>query len=418
MTFLQKIRNHWKIGLCLVNHGSDNKQRLTKLAENRASIRDIEGIQTSIRNIQERLESAARAIADAEISEGIFRCEETESLLNFLAYHGRILYDAIITDQVDAGWLPHHIGRVQLVCAHAEAFLPLEFLYEKPTPSLDAKLCPRSEQALKEGNCKDCLLNDDLKNIPYICPIGFWCMSRVIERHAHDASYGTILGSSDYVMQSEPVDDRMDLQVLRTCLYAASNRVDSVVPGQTRQFLKTLDSVSSNPGIMVSMWDDWAKEVASKHPTLLILMPHTLEDETLRAPVMEIGASDRLVSGHIRPGYVCTSPEYQPPIVALLGCETMVPYSKYMGFVPQFRRNGAALVLSTLTTVLGRQVVPIAQKLVEELKMELDEAEGHAISFGDVLLNVRRKIMLQGLPIVLCLIAFGDADWRLVSGKK
>jgi hypothetical protein len=402
----------------LINQGSDNKHRLTKLAQDRASILDIEGIQTSIKNIQERLESASRAIADANIPEGVFRSEETETLLNFLAYHGRILYDAIITDQVDAGWLPRHIGRVQLVSAHAEAFLPLEFLYEKPAPSIDARLCPGSEQALIEGNCQDCLIRDDMTNVPYICPIGFWCLSRVIERHAHDASYGTMLGSSDYVMQSEPVDDRMELQVLRTCLYAASNRVDSVVPGQTKQFLDTLNSVSNNPGIMVSLWNDWAKEVASKHPTLLILMPHTLEDETLKAPVMEIGTSDRLVSGHIRPGYVCTSPEDQPPIVALLGCETMVPYSKYMGFVPQFRRNGAALVISTMTTVLGRHVVPIASKLMGEIKMELDEAEGHAISFGDVLLNVRRKMMLQGLPIVLCLIAFGDADWRLVSEKK
>jgi hypothetical protein len=414
---LTDISGRQKFDLALlVNHGSDNKPRLTKLAEDRASIRDIEGIQASIRNIQERLENAARAIADSDIS-GIFRSEETEALLNFLAYHGRILYDAIITDQVDASWIPRHPGRVQLVSAHAEAFLPLEFLYDKPAPSLDARLCPGSEQALIEGNCQDCLLQDDMTSIPYICPIGFWCLSRVIERHAHDTSYGTMLGSSDYVMQSEPADDRMDLHVLRTCLYAASSRVDSVVPGQTRQFLNTLNSVSSNAGIMVSMWNDWTKEVAAKHPTLLILMPHTLEDEKLRAPVMEIGTSDRLVSGHIMPGYVCTSPEDQPPIVALLGCETMVPYSKYMGFVPQFRRNGAALVLSTLTTVLGRHVVPIAQKLVEELKMELDEAEGQAISFGDVLRNVRRKIMLQGLPIVLCLIAFGDADWRLVSGK-
>jgi len=86
--------------------GKHNKHRLTKLAEDRASIRDIEGIQTSIRNIQERLESAARAIADADIPEGIFRSEETEALLNFLAYHGRILYDAIITDQVDASCFP------------------------------------------------------------------------------------------------------------------------------------------------------------------------------------------------------------------------------------------------------------------------------------------------------------------------
>ncbi len=402
----------------LINHGSDNRNRLTKLADDHAAVRDIEGIQVSIRNIQERLESAARAIADADIAgTGTLRSDETEALLNFLAYHGRILYDAIITDQVDAGWLPRHPGRVQLVSARAEAFLPLEFLYEKPVPSLDARLCPRAEHALQEGKCQDCLLPNDATSSPYICPIGFWCLSRVIERHAHDTSYGMMAGSSDYFMQAEPVEDRTILHVLRTCLYGASDRVDNVVPGQRQQFLNTLNSVSGNSGIMVSMWNDWANEVAAKHPTFLILMPHTLEDERLKAPVMEIGSSDRLISGYIKPNYVCASPEDEPPIVALLGCETMVPYSRYMGFVPQFRRNGAAVVLCTLTTVLGRHVVPIAQKLVEELKAELEEAQGHTVSFGDVLLNVRRKVMLKGLPIVLSLIAFGDADWRLTSGK-
>jgi len=91
----------------LVNHGSDNKPRLTKLADDRASIRDIEGIQVSIHNIQERLEGAARGIADASMADVVgLRSTQTESLLAFLAYHGRILYDAIITDQVDAGCFP------------------------------------------------------------------------------------------------------------------------------------------------------------------------------------------------------------------------------------------------------------------------------------------------------------------------
>lgn len=397
----------------LVNHGGDNKPRLTKLADDRASIRDIEGIQGSIRNIQDKLENAARTMGNINISgEGVLRSPETEALLNFLAYHGRILYDAIITDQVDAGWLPRHPERIQLVSAHAEAFLPLEFLYEKPVPAPDARLCPEAEQALKEGKCQDCLLKNNDANTPYICPIGFWCLSRVIERHIHDTSYGRLVGSSDFVMQAEPVENRSILNVLRTCLYAASDRVDSVLPGQRQQFMNTLNSVSDNTG-MVSMWNDWAREIATKRPTLLILMPHTIEDEILRAPAMEIGSSDRLASGYIRPGYVCVSPQDQAPIVVLLGCETMVPYSKYMGFVPQFRRNGAALVLCTLTTVLGRHVVPIAQKLVEELKSELEGDGSHIVSFGDVLLHVRRNVLLRGLPIVLCLVAFGDADWRL-----
>jgi len=399
----------------LVNHGSDNKPRLTKLADDRASIKDIEGIQGSIRNIQEKLENTARNMGNTNISGGgALRSSETEALLNFLAYHGRILYDAIITDQVDAGWLPRHPERIQLVSAHAEAFLPLEFLYEKPVPAPDARLCPGAEEALREGKCQDCLLKNEGVIAPYICPIGFWGLSRVIERHIHDPGYGRMMGSSDFVMQAEPVANRSILHVLRTCLYAASDRVDGVVPGQRQQFMNTLNSVSDNTG-MVSMWNDWAREIAAKRPTLLILMPHTIEDEILRAPAMEIGSSDRLASGYIRPGYVCVSPEDQAPIVALLGCETMVPYSKYMGFVPQFRRNGAALVLCTLTTVLGRHVVPIAQKLVEELKSELEGDGSNIVSFGDVLLHVRRNVLLGGLPIVLCLVAFGDADWQLLG---
>ncbi len=399
----------------LVNHGSDNKPRLTKLADDRASIKDIEGIQGSIRNIQEKLENTARTIGNINISgEGELRSPETEALLFFLAYHGRILYDAIITDQVDASWLPRHPQRIQLVSAHAEAFLPLEFLYEKPVPAPDARLCPGAEQALKEGKCHGCLLKNYDVNAPYICPTGFWGLSRVIERHIHDPGYGRMMGSSDFVMQAEPVENRSILRVLRTCLYAASDRVDTVVPGQRQQFMNTLNSVSDNTG-MVSMWKDWAREIAAKRPTLLILMPHTIEDEILRAPAMEIGSSDRLASGYIRPGYVCVSPEDQAPIVALLGCETMVPYSKYMGFIPQFRRNGAALVLCTLTTVLGRHVVPIAQKLVEEFKSELEGDGSNIVSFGDVLLHVRRNVLLGGLPIVLCLVAFGDADWQLLG---
>lgn len=398
----------------IVNKSGDDRHRLTKLADDRASIRDIEGIQIFIRNIQERLENAAREIADSENAEaGTLRSSRTVALLGFLAYQGGMLYQAIIADQVDAAWLPRHPGRIQLVSAHAEAYLPIEFLYEKPIPGPDAKLCPKAEEALKQGLCKDCLIENETARPKYFCPAGFWCLNRVIERHAHDPSYGALVGYSDHVIQTEPVENRNILNVLRNCLYAASDRVDSVVPGQRQKFFQTLNSVSNNSGVMVSMWDDWAREVAAKHPTLLVLMPHTLEDETLRTPAMEIGSSDRLNSGFIRPDYVCSSRGDQAPLVALLGCETLVPYNKYMGFVPQFRRNGAALVLCTLTTVLGRHVVPIAEKLVEELREELNSSDDHGVLFGDVLLHLRRKALMEGLPIVLCLIAFGDADWRL-----
>jgi hypothetical protein len=166
---------------------------------------------------------------------------------------------------------------------------------------------------------------------------------------------------------------------------------------------------------MVTDWQDWQQKVNELRPSLLLLVPHTLKDETLRMPAMEIGKHDRLVSAHVTEPYVRSSSAESTPVVALLGCETVVPFSAYMGFIPPFRRNGAAIVLATLTPVLGRQVVPVAQKLLEKIKSYLDSAT-EPVHFGDVLLNVRRNAILDGLPVALSLVAYGDADWKLTKG--
>lgn len=36
-------------------------------------------------------------------------------------------------------------------------------------------------------------------------------------------------------------------------------------------------------------------------------------------------------------------------------------------------------------------------------------------TFGDVMLGVRRQALKEGIPMVLCIHAYGDADWKLAK---
>jgi hypothetical protein len=59
---------------------------------------------------------------------------------------------------------------------------------------------------------------------------------------------------------------------------------------------------------------------------------------------------------------------------------------------------------------LGRHAIPVAEEFVREMKAQC----GTNQTFGDVMVKVRRKILGEkGLPMVLCLWAYGDADWRI-----
>lgn len=397
----------------VINHNADNQPRLTKISGDHAIISDIEERLTySIRQIQSILEEVT---ANFETyTEGSDNKLQISDLLRGLAVCGRTLYSAIVKDEIESGWLQRHIGRIQIVAAKPDSYLPLEFIYEKPVPTDDAQLCPRSEQGLT-APCFDCIIPHGCEQSQYICPVGFWGLSRVIERHVHDPSYKSHFPNAGFALQDEPVNDRRPLQILKRYLYAPSNKVDAVQNGLTTAFKTFLDASVLDGGKMVSAWKDWEEEIASRHPTFLILMPHTLEDGKPMVPTMEIGADAKLRSPQIGCRHICAGTNCRPPVIALFGCDTAVSYAIYMGFIPPLRQNGAAVVLATLTKVLGRQVVPVAQMLIEEIRAVLD-ASSEPVSIGDVLLRVRKNALIAGLPMALSIIAFGDADWRLESG--
>jgi hypothetical protein len=383
--------------------GSDGMTHVTGFTSERVELRSLENVEQPIKRMRRRLSRIASSPEDF----GHLNTGATQDLLRFLARQGSLLYTGIVRTQIgEGGLLNEEDKRIQLVSAR-ESFLPLEFIYDRPSPLPDARLCPKAKEALETGQCTHCDQLDAEAAKAYICPLGFWCMSRVIERHAVKPVDETNLSGAEYALQSDPISGRDTLCVLDSALYAASNRVKAE---QIKELVDTLVDVTDQRADHVKDWDAWRNAVQTRGPSLLVLLPHTLEDDDY-IPTLEIGEKQQLPEDQITASHVHAGLGNEPPIVLLLGCETAVPDVPFQGFATQFRVNGAAIVLSTLTPVLGRHAVPVAKILVNELQ-HAASAKG---TFGDALLGLRRRALAAGIPMVLSLVAYGDADWRLES---
>ncbi len=383
--------------------GRDGQPQMAAVSGHRTALRSLEGVAQTIKLIRGRIEQ----IADSPEDFGTLQSKATEKLLRFLARQGSMLYQGIVET-----YLPDHplrtAGRVQLVSAR-ESDLPLEFMYDRPSPAPDAVLCPNAASALVEGKCDGCDGEGEAIIKQRICPLGFWCTNRIIERHWVEPVERSDLEGAEYAVgESDPTADRAGLNVLSAAVYAASDKVNAAQAEDLRQ---SLTAVTGQQVERVQDWRAWCKAIKERCPSILLLLPHTLLDDDA-IPTLEIGTQQQLARDAITADYVRGGPG-QPPVVLLLGCQTAVPDIPYQAFATQFRTQGAAIVLSTLAPVLGRHVVPVAQMLVEELRRAA-EVGG---TFGDALLVVRRHALAAGLPMVLSLVAAGDADWRLQGGK-
>ena len=123
---------------------------------------------------------------------------------------------------------------------------------------------------------------------------------------------------------------------------------------------------------------------------------------------MEI-SNDTLASENIRRDHVL-GPTGLPPVVLLFGCNTDNAGLPHESFIAYFADYQAAIVISSISKVLGRHAAPLAQDLVERL---LAVPRNGDRSFGEVLRELRRRSLLDGPPVALVLKAYGDADWRI-----
>jgi hypothetical protein len=297
-------------------------------------------------------------------------------------------------------------------------------VYDLPTPAEDAVLCEGWIEQLAQGSdrCPDSNHPpaDRPGQVTKVCPLGFWALSRVIERQVVSPKDPNT-GGSGFGIRAVPTAARSRLRAPEAALFAWSEKLNAAVPGQSDEVERVLNDVTGDHMTPVDTWESWATEIRDGHPSLLVLLSHTLDHQNVAA--LEIGKEEggsRLKLVELVPEFVRAKDD-DPPVVLLLGCDTAIERNEFRSFVAQFLDCQAALVVGTIAPVRGERVVPVAQAVIREMAAEMgaEEAAGsEPRTFGDLMLTVRRRLLQDGELTALCITSFGDADWRVGKPKE
>ena len=328
-------------------------------------------------------------------------------ILRTLAEHGTELYNQLTNaDFEDPG------ERIQLINTEPKEYVPIEFVYDRGYPAGDAAICEDGIKAMisDADDCPTCkpahqLTAAERDNVKTICPYGFWSLQKIIERRDPGN-----MPSNDDGQPSVPRANRRSLPAIDRALFASSYRV----PEEERD--KTMEALSTSiaDSAMALSWTDWKEKLRDGKPPLLLVLPHHhVEDNQ---DFLEIGAkdlekSDRLLArGRMTDLFVNPNEVDPGPIVILLGCRTAAgSETGYVQLARRFQHLSTSIVVGTLGKILGRHAAPVARELVAELvSVSNPEAD-----FGTIMRQVRRRMLGKGYLMALCLVALGDAEWRL-----
>ena len=390
----------------VLNHASDGQAYGTAISGEEAVMFTLDdtGLKQTIQMLNDQLTDLAE---DPDSYSKDIADDANTKLLRTLAIQGRQLYKNLFVYRPENAWLvSKDKKRIQIISTRRESNLPLEFLYDYEAPKDNAKLCPYAKKSLPKGECdKACGGPKKKQNI--VCPLGFWGLNRVIERHAYDGARN--LRGNVYALQAAPTTQRKPLQVLDSALFAASGEVDKAKKGTINALEKLLKQKAKQANY-VSKWSQWVKQVKSSSPTLLLLLSHT-EDDALQGnmPALEIAQLPRLRVVDIDEKHVRKPRSKATPVVMLIGCKTNAPDNPLHNCVLAFSTY-SAIVLSTGATILALQAGQVAAEMVRALASLPKNKDA---SLGEVMLDLRRKLLAKGLPMVLTLSAYGDADWKL-----
>lgn len=328
-------------------------------------------------------------------------------ILRTLAEHGTELYNQLTDeDFVDPG------ERIQLINTEPKEYVPIEFVYDRGYPASDATICVDGIKALN-SNAEDCptckpahiLTPEERDEAKVICPFGFWSIKKIIERRDPDNMSSTADGHP-----SVPRANRRSLPVINRALFASSYRV----PEDERTKTQAALSACIQDSQMALSWTDWRNKLKEGKPPLLLVLPHHhVEDNQ---DFLEIGAdnlkkNDRLLArGRMTDVYVNPDKVNPGPIVILMGCRTAAgSETGYVQLARKFQHLSTSIVVGTLGKVLGRHAAPVARELVAEL-VSVSDSEA---DFGTIMRTVRRRMLGKGYLMALCIVALGDAEWRL-----
>lgn len=383
----------------VVNHTVAGEPGGVALSQDRAWIADVSKSLAGIKGINAALSKVARSVDDYK--DGLAG-KAGQALLVDLAKQGAWLNLYLVKGQLENPRNRPDIAEkeyIQVVSTRSDATVPFEFIYDYEVPDNDATLCPHWREALAAGKCAATCQHADGKTV---CPMGFWGLRKVIERHQVSPEHAS--DGKEFFLQSEPGRATSELNLGGPALFGSSSRVSPAArAGVERALASRLGAAPKT----VATWADWATTVEQWTPHLLLALPHT--DGVGANVSLEIGG-DTLNTIQIRNRHVRPSPSARPPLVALLGCDLAGTADDYGEHVVVFRARGAAIVIGTIATVFGEHAAQVATWLTEALI----PAEGVAPArLGEVIRALKRRGLQEGLLMPLCLVAYGDADWKL-----
>lgn len=420
-----KKRKHFDAAFVL-NHTAQGKPGLTAIKDKYVSFSKPDTLDAFVN----RIDTFLKTIADnPDDYAGSLENPATVRLLTNLAKYGHGLYESLkdyedgnsplagsIFSLLEDDAQSPQAKRIQVISANPDTRLPFEFLYDHPSPKDGATLCPQATDALKRGYClTDCPGLEKDKN--HVCPMGFWGLSKVIERHTHDTKFTTATVGGDFRFQTEPVEGRNRLDLFNGILFAASDKANVVLNDNQQtgieSLVSTIKGMDSSLPDNIKSWDEWRRLIKLHKPSTLVLLTHTkVAGGGVMALEIKDGTSDDMLlelesieSEHLR-----DPPENPPPLVLLIGCETGNAKIEFMGFVSKLRRKGAAIIVSTGVTIRGRHAVPVTTKIINLLD---EYSKKNATSFGEVMRIVKQQLLADGIPMVLTLMTYGDADWQI-----
>lgn len=350
-------------------------------------------------DLNKELSLITRSVAD--YAGGLTSAKGLERLRQ-LATIGSWIHLYLIEPLKDGGGAPDLAQRefLQVVSTRNDAIVvPFEFVYEYAAPDPNATLCGNWRTALETGRCpQTCARKADT-----VCPNGFWGISKVIERHAvapRRASEG------ETGLQSEAVSGRDTLRIAGHAVYACSERVTDADLDAMRQCLEAAGIAAHQ----ARDWNEWRSFVDGDQPSLLIALAHA--DGRRATATLEIGGQAlrtiQISEAHLRSS--AAGAAQAEPFVALLGCDMAGTGDAYANHVYVFRQRGAAVVVGTIATVLAEHSTSVAARLVQSLTFA---SPAQTRRLGETLRELKRRALLDGELMPLCLVAFGDADWLL-----
>ncbi len=359
--------------------------------------------------LRDELEKITQTPADFAKSDS----ESTRNLIVTLARAGARFAEGLRAMRKLRAILPVPFAkarRIQVLSVHPEKLIPVEYLYDGPLAKENATLCEGWRKALLAGLDAEHHCSPSESRV---CPLAFWGLRHTIERPVYDEDDAERLvgKGANFQFRNEAVGGRAPLSVSRV-LVGWADRARNFDEAAFDASLGRIDVCLEAKAMYLSRaptWNAWVAEVGNA-PDVLVMLAHT--EVAMGAATLELGTErldpPKMLGKHVRTA--APEPQKPGPIVFLLGCRTVEEQAPFSSFITDLRNAQASVVIATMSTVRGRHMIEVAEKLVASL---VTHAQGGPMRVGDFVTRLRRTLLAEDLPVGLALVSYGDIDWQL-----